>query len=280
MSASGRAGLGRLLRRRAAQAGLVIIACFLLATILAPLIAPYDPYEQDLSAALSPPSATHLLGADQYGRDVATRVVYGARTALVAIVVANGLALLLGGAIGLIGGFFGGTIDSTLMRLVDVLLAFPYLLLALIIVAALGPSLTNSMVAIGIVYTPQYARLIRGQVLSVRAADYVRAARAVGASPLRIMLRHVLPNSYTPVLVMATVQAGSVVVETAGLSFLGLGAQPPSPDWGALLADGHHYFLTAWWIATFPGLAIFAVVLGFNLVGDALRDEFDPRRRT
>ena len=280
MSASGRASLGRLLRRRAAQAGLAIIACFLLATVLAPLIAPYDPYEQDLSAALSPPSAAHLLGADQYGRDVATRVVYGARTALLAIVVANGLALLLGGAVGLIGGYFGGKIDATLMRLVDVLLAFPYLLLALIIVAALGPSLTNSMVAIGIVYMPQYARVIRGQVLAVRAADYVRAARAVGASPLRIMLRHVLPNSYTPVLVMATVQAGSVVVETAGLSFLGLGAQPPSPDWGALLADGHHYFLTAWWIATFPGLAIFAVVLGFNLVGDALRDEFDPRRRT
>ena len=280
MSASGRAGLGRLLRRRAAQAGLVIIACFLLATVLAPLIAPYDPYEQDLSAALSPPSAAHLLGADQYGRDVATRVVYGARTAVLAIVVANGLALLLGGAIGLIGGFFGGKIDAALMRFVDVLLAFPYLLLALIIVAALGPSLTNSMVAIGIVYMPQYARVIRGQVLAVRAVDYVRAARAVGASPLRIMLRHVLPNSYTPVLVMATVQAGSVVVETAGLSFLGLGAQPPSPDWGALLADGHHYFLTAWWIATFPGLAIFAVVLGFNLVGDALRDEFDPRRRT
>jgi len=280
MSASGRASLGRLLRRRAAQAGLAIIACFLLATVLAPLIAPYDPYEQDLSAALAPPSAAHLLGADQYGRDVATRVVYGARTALLAIVVANGLALLLGGAVGLIGGYFGGKIDATLMRLVDVLLAFPYLLLALIIVAALGPSLTNSMVAIGIVYMPQYARVIRGQVLAVRAADYVRAARAVGASPLRIMLRHVLPNSYTPVLVMATVQAGSVVVETAGLSFLGLGAQPPSPDWGALLADGHHYFLTAWWIATFPGLAIFAVVLGFNLVGDALRDEFDPRRRT
>src|SRR6185503_6422440 len=216
MSASGRASLGRLLRQRAAQAGLAIIACFLLATVLAPLIAPYDPYEQDLSAALSPPSAAHLLGADQYGRDVATRVVYGARTALLAIVVANGLALLLGGAVGLIGGYFGGKIDATLMRLVDVLLAFPYLLLALIIVAALGPNLTNSMVAIGIVYMPQYARVIRGQVLAVRAADYVRAARAVGASPLRIMLRHVLPNSYTPVLVMATVQAGSVVVETAG----------------------------------------------------------------
>src|SRR6185312_14823613 len=196
-----------------------------------------------------------------------------------AILVADGFALVLGSTLGLVAGFYGGWLDSAVMRLVDVLLAFPYLLLALIIVAALGPSLTNSMIAIGIVYTPQYARLIRGQVLSVRAADYVRAARAIGTSPLRIMLRHVLPNSFSPVIVMATLQAGSVVVETAGLSFLGLGAQPPSPDWGALLADGHSYFLSAWWIATFPGLAILFTVLGFNLLGDALRDQADPRQR-
>jgi peptide/nickel transport system permease protein len=181
---------------------------------------------------------------------------------------------------GLVAGFFGGRVDAVVMRLVDVLLAFPYLLLALIIVAALGPGLTNSMIAIGIVYTPQYARLIRGQVLAVRNADYVRAARALGAARVRIMLRHVLPNSFTPILVMATLQAGSVIVETAGLSVLGLGAQPPSPDWGALLADGQSYFLTAWWIATFPGLAIFVVVIGFNLLGDALRDAADPRRVT
>ena len=180
---------------------------------------------------------------------------------------------------GLVAGFFGGRIDAVIMRINDVLLAFPYLLLALIIVAALGPGLTHSMIAIGIVYTPQYARLLRGQVLAVREADYVRAARALSASRLRIMLRHVLPNSFTPIMVMATLQAGSVIVETAGLSFLGLGAQPPSSDWGALLADGQSYFLTAWWIATFPGLAIFLVVLGFNLLGDALRDHFDPRRR-
>jgi peptide/nickel transport system permease protein len=165
------------------------------------------------------------------------------------------------------------------MRLVDVLLAFPYLLLALIIVAALGPSLTNSVIAIGIIYTPQYARLMRGQVLTVQSADFVMAARSIGAGRARVMLRHVLPNSFTPVLVLATLQSGAVVVETAGLSFLGLGAQPPSPDWGALLADGHGYFLTAWWIATFPGLAIFLVVVGFNLLGDALRDQYDPRLR-
>jgi len=272
-------GIGRVLRRRSARVGLAITLLFLLLTVAAGVIAPYDPYDQDLSAALSPPSPEHWFGADQYGRDVLSRVMHGTRTALLAVVVADGLALLLGCGMGLVAGFFGGRVDAVVMRLVDVLLAFPYLLLALIIVAALGPGLTNSMIAIGIVYTPQYARLIRGQVLAVRHADYVRAARALGAARLRIMLRHVLPNSFTPILVMATLQAGSVIVETAGLSFLGLGAQPPSPDWGALLADGQSYFLTAWWIATFPGLAIFVVVIGFNLLGDALRDLVDPRTR-
>jgi ABC-type dipeptide/oligopeptide/nickel transport system permease subunit len=272
--------LWRALRRPGARIGLAIAAVFLLLTVTAPWIAPYDPYDQDLSSALSPPSAEHLFGADQYGRDVLSRVIYGTRTALIAIVVADGLALVVGGTFGLVAGFAGGRVDTAVMRLVDVLLAFPYLLLALIIVAALGPSLTNSILAIGIIYTPQYARLMRGQVLAVQSADFVWAARSVGARPLRVMLRHVLPNSLSPVLVMATLQAGAVVVETAGLSFLGLGAQPPSPDWGALLADGHGYFLTAWWIATFPGLAIFMVVVGFNLVGDALRDQLDPRRRT
>jgi peptide/nickel transport system permease protein len=268
-----------LFRRQAARIGSAILLIFLLLTVLAPVIAPYDPYDQDLSSALSPPSSSHWLGADQYGRDVLSRVIFGSRTALLAIVAANGLALILGCVLGLIGGFFGGALDAAIMRLVDVLLAFPYLLLALIIVAALGPSLTNSMIAIGIVYAPQYARLIRGQVLSIRSADYVRAARAIGVASTVIVIRHVLPNSFTPVVVMATLQAGSVIVETAGLSFLGLGAQPPSPDWGALLADGHNFFLTAWWIATFPGLAIFCVVLGFNLVGDALQTQLDPRRR-
>ena len=274
------APVARVLRRHEAKLGLAIVLAFLFLTVAAPLLSPYDPYDQELASALAPPSAQHLFGADQYGRDVFSRVLYGSRTALLAIVVADGLALVLGSALGLVGGFLGGAVDALVMRVVDVLLAFPYLLLALIIVAALGPSLTNSMIAIGIVYTPQYARLIRGQVLAVRALDYVRAARAIGTPRWRIMLRHVLPNSFGPVIVMATLQAGSVVVETAGLSFLGLGAQPPSPDWGALLADGHNYFLTAWWIATFPGLAIFCVVLGFNLIGDALRDQFDPRRRT
>jgi peptide/nickel transport system permease protein len=271
-------GTRKALRRISARIGLAITVAFLLLTVLAPFVAPYDPYDQDLSTALSPPSADHWFGADEYGRDMLSRVLYGTRTALLAVLVADGLALVVGCTLGLLAGFFGGWVEAVIMRLVDMLLAFPYLLLALIIVAALGPGLANSMIAIGIVYTPQYARLIRGQVLAIRKADYVRAARALGASRLRLILRHVLPNSFPPIVVMATLQAGSVIVETAGLSFLGLGAQPPSPDWGALLADGQAYFLTAWWIATFPGLAIFLLVLGFNLLGDALGDHFDPRR--
>jgi peptide/nickel transport system permease protein len=275
----GRQAARALLRRGSVRIGLAIVLAFLALTVLAPLVSPYDPTDQDLSNALSPPSLDHLFGADQYGRDVLSRVLYGTRDALLAIFVADGIALGAGGVMGLVAGFVGGATDAAIMRIVDVLLAFPYLLLALIIVAALGPSLTNALIAIGIVYTPQYARMMRGQVLAVRTADYVRAARALGSSQQRLMLRHVLPNCFTPVLVLATLQAGSVVVETAGLAFLGLGAQPPAADWGAMLADGHAYFLSAWWIATFPGLAIFVVVLGFNLIGDALRDYSDPRRR-
>jgi peptide/nickel transport system permease protein len=269
----------RLLRRPTAQLGAIIVAAFLLLTLVAPLFAPYDPYDQDLSAALAAPSTAHPFGTDQYGRDVLSRVMYGSRIALLSILVADGFGLVVGSILGLLAGYYGRWVDSLVMRIVDVLLAFPYLLLALIIVAALGPGLLNSMIAIGVVYTPQYARLIRGQVLSVKTTEFVLAAQAIGARRMRIMLRHILPNSFTPVLVMATLHAGTVVVETAGLSFLGLGSQPPSPDWGSILSEGQSYFLTSWWIATFPGLAIFAAVLGFNLLGDALRDHFDPRRR-
>jgi peptide/nickel transport system permease protein len=277
--APSRPGILRVLRRPTARVGALIVAAFLLLTVIAPEIAPYDPYDQDFGAALLAPSLDHLFGTDQYGRDELSRVLYGTRTALLSILVADGIALFIGTMLGLIAGFYGKWVDTAIMRLVDVLLAFPYLLLAMIIVAALGPSLIHSMIAIGIVATPVYARVIRGQVLAVRTTEFVLAARAIGGSAMRIMLRHVMPNSFTPILVMATLQAGTVVVETAGLSFLGMGAQPPSPDWGSVLAEGQGYFLTSWWIATFPGLAIFMVVLGFNLLGDALRDHFDPRRR-
>lgn len=259
--------------------GLVIIAVFLVAVLFAPWIGPYDPIEQDFSNVLQPPSLVHPFGTDQYGRDVFTRVLYGSRYAFAAVVVADGLALIFGCGLGLIAGLSGGRTDAAIMRLIDMFLAFPFLLLALIIVAALGPGFGNTLIALGIVNMPRYARLMRGQVLSVRSADYIRAIRAVGASRLRIMFRHVLPNSFSPILVLMTLQAGVIIVETAGLSFLGLGAQPPTPDWGALLADGQGYFLSAWWMAAFPGLAIVFIVFGFNLVGDALRDYSDPRRR-
>jgi peptide/nickel transport system permease protein len=269
----------RALRGWGARVGLALVLLLLGLAAFAPWVAPYDPFEEVVSAALTPPGGEHWFGADQYGRDVFSRVLHGTRYALFAILVADGLALALGGAMGLIAGFAGGALDAMIMRVVDVLLAFPYLLLALVIVAALGPSLVNSLIAIGIVYAPQYARMMRGQVLAVRGLDFVQAATSTGARPIRVVVRHVLPNCMGPVLVLATLQAGSVVVETAGLSFLGLGAQPPSPDWGALLADGHSYFLSAWWIATFPGAAILTSVLGFNLLGDALRDQADPRQR-
>ncbi len=265
----------RLLRKPNFIVGSLIVLAFLAVTLLAPVLTPYDPTVGDFSVTQSPPTLSHPLGTDQYGRDLLSRVLFGSRTALLAIVVADGIALVAGSALGLAAGFYGGTTDSIIMRVVDVLLAFPYLLLALIIVAALGPSLFNAMVAIGVVYTPQYARLLRGKVLSIREQDFVQSAHALGARDVRVMLRHVLPNSAVPILVTATLQAGTVIVETAGLSFLGLGAQPPTPDWGAILADGQTYFLTSWWIATFPGLAILVVVLGFNLVGDALRDVFE-----
>lgn len=267
--------LRRLLRKPNFIVGSVIVFMFLAVTVLAPVLTPYDPTQGDFLAAQLPPVVGHPLGTDQYGRDLLTRVLYGSRTALLAILVADGIALVAGSALGLAAGFYGGATDSIIMRVVDVLLAFPYLLLALIIVAALGPSLFNAMVAIGVVYTPQYARLLRGKALSIRQQEFVQSARALGARDVRVMLRHVLPNSLVPILVTATLQAGTVIVETAGLSFLGLGAQPPTPDWGAILADGQTYFLTSWWIATFPGLAILIVVLGFNLVGDALRDTLE-----
>lgn len=268
------------IREPRAKFGMVIVLVFLLMALFAPWISPYDPFDQDFSNALGPPSFEHPFGLDQYGRDIFSRVIHGSRTAIVAIIAADGLAVLVGGAWGLVAGYYGGIVDTICMRVIDVLLAFPYLLLALIIVAALGASLTNAIIAIGVIYVPQYARLMRGQVLTVKEADYVWAARTIGASSFRVMLQHVLPNSWSPVLVMATLQSGSVILEIAGLSFLGLGAQPPSPDWGALLSDGNAYFLTAWWIATFPGLTIFVVVVGLNLIGDTMRDQLDPRHGT
>ena len=269
----------RLFAHSSFVAGAIIVTGVVAAAAFAPALAPFDPIEQAFTSQLLAPSTAHPFGTDEFGRDIFSRVIYGARIALVVGVVADGIAALLGVVLGVVSGYFGRRVDAFLMRTVDVLLAFPYLLLAMIVVAILGPSLINAMIAIGIVYTPQFARVVRGAVLQVKEEDFVEAARAVGAGSLRLLARHVLPNILSPIIVMATLTVGFMIVETAGLSFLGLGASPPTPEWGSMLATGRSFMLTAPWIATFPGLAILITVVGFNLIGDGLRDLLDPRLR-
>jgi peptide/nickel transport system permease protein len=269
----------RLVRSPSLVAGAIVLVLIIAAAVGARQIAPYSPIDQAFTEQLRPPSSAHLFGTDEFGRDIFSRVVFGARIALAAGVLADGIAASLGILLGIVSGYFGGWVDSTVMRIVDVMLAFPYLLLAMIVVAILGPGLTNAMIAIGIVYTPQFSRLVRGAVLAIRGQEFVEAATALGAGAVRILGRHLLPNVLSPIIVMTTLTIGFTIVETAGLSFLGLGASPPTPEWGSMLATGRSYMLTAPWIATFPGLAILVTVVGFNLVGDGLRDLLDPRLR-
>lgn len=269
----------RLVTHSSFVVGALIVAGIIAAAVFAPVLAPYSPIDQSFRDQLLQPSRAHLFGTDEFGRDIFSRVVYGARIALIVGVIADGIAALLGIVLGVLSGYFGRRVDAVLMRTVDLLLAFPYLLLAMIVVTILGPSLINAMIAIGIVYTPQFARVVRGAVLQVKEEDFVEAARAVGAGPGRILRRHVLPNIVSPIIVMATLTVGFMIVETAGLSFLGLGASPPTPEWGSMLATGRSFMLTAPWIATFPGVAILVTVIGFNLIGDGLRDLLDPRLR-
>ena len=257
--------------------GTAILLLVLLSAVLAPQVSPYDPIDQEFTSQLQPPSANHLFGTDEFGRDVFSRVVFGARIALSVGGLADAIATALGVLLGVLAGYFGGRLDAVVTRVIDVMLAFPYLLLAMIVVAILGPGLTNAMVAIAIVYTPQMARVVRGVVLSVKEHEYVEGARAMGGSASRILGRHILPNIVSPIIVMATLTVGFMIVETAGLSFLGLGASPPTPEWGSMLATGRTFMLTAPWIATFPGLAILVTVVAFNLIGDGLRDLLDPR---
>ncbi len=266
-----------LLRNRSAIIGFIILGILLLGALAGPWMSPYDPFQQSFDVQLSGPSAAHHLGTDQYGRDIFSRILYGTRSALLTGLVANGIATVLGVLVGLIAGFYGRWIDTLLMRFTDIMLSFPYLLLALIIVSILGTGLKSAIIAIGIVYMPQFARLMRGTVLEARENEYVQAAHALGVPSGTVMRRHILPNVLAPIIVMATLTVGLAIVETAGLSFLGLGAQPPAADWGAMLADGRSYMLSSPWIATFPGLAILITVLGFNLLGDGLRDVLDPR---
>ncbi|MDP3082252.1 MAG: ABC transporter permease [Rubrivivax sp.] len=268
-----------MLRRRAAMLGLAVVLIFTLMALLAPWIAPHDPVATSWSALRKAPSATYWFGTDELGRDVFSRVVWGTQASLLAGVVSVGISLLLGVPIGLAAGFLGGWVDSVISRITDAFLACPFLILAIAMAAFLGPSLRNAMIAIGVSATPIFVRLVRAQVINVRVEDYVEAARAVGNPPLRIALRHVLPNITAPIIVQSTLAIAAAVIAEASLSFLGLGQQPPEPSWGSMLNTAKNYMDSAPWMAIWPGLSIFLLVLAFNLLGDGLRDALDPRQR-
>ncbi len=254
---------------------LVLVA----AAIVAPLLTPYDPLAMSPAERLQPPSLRHPLGTDMFGRDVFTRVLFGARISLQTGLVSVAIAVGIGVSLGLVSGFYGGRVDRLLMRFVDLMLTFPGILLALVIIAILGPDLFNAMLAVGISASPTYARVVRASVLAAKGQSYVEAARAVGCRNGRIMLRHILPNALAPIIVLATLGVAGAIVSAAALSYLGLGVRPPTPEWGALLSEGRNYLRVAWWLTAFPGLAIMLAVLAINLVGDGLRDALDPQLR-
>jgi len=269
----------RLFKRKAAVAGLVVISTFILLTLLAPLIVPYDPIATSWSLVRKPPTMAHWFGTDELGRDILSRVVYGARASLLAGLISVAIALGIGVPLGLLAGYRGGFADALISRITDAMLACPFLILAIALAAFLGPSLGNAMIAIGISATPVFIRLTRGQVLSVKAEDYVEAARALGNPPWRIAFAHILPNILPALLVQATLSIAAAIIAEAALSFLGLGQQPPAPSWGSMLNAAQRFLTQAPWMAIWPGLAIFLVVLSLNLLGDGLRDALDPRQR-
>ncbi|MGI8687604.1 MAG: ABC transporter permease [Thermomicrobiales bacterium] len=268
--------LRRLLRHHGAVAGGVVLALLMLIALLAPLLAPYDPIAVSRTT-LKPPSAQHLMGTDNIGRDILSRVIYGTRISLWMGFIAVGIAAVFGTAIGVVAGTYGKAIDTILMRFIDALMAFPGILLALTIAAVLGPGIVNAMVAVGIASIPTFARLVRSSVLQVKQTPYIEAARAIGCADGQLIRRHILPNVLTPVLVLGTLGIAGAILVGASLSFLGLGAQPPTAEWGAMLSQGRQFMRTAWWIMAFPGLAITITVMAANLVGDGLRDALDPR---
>ncbi len=259
--------------------GTVLIGLILAVAVLAPAIAPFDPLAQDFAVRLQPPTRAHPFGTDQFGRDIFSRVVFGSRIALEIILIVSVISGVVGALVGWIAGYFGGRMDEALMRLTDMFLAFPSLVLAMAFAAALGPSLPNMILAISLVTWTPYARLARGETLRTKTLDFVEAARAMGASDIRIIFRHVLPMTVSVLIVQLTLRMGTVILTAAGLGFLGLGAQPPTPEWGAMVSDGRNYLVDQWWMSTLPGTAIAAAVLGFNLLGDGIRDILDPRLR-
>lgn len=271
--------LPRWLRQRSLVAGGSILLVMALGALLAPWIAPYDPAEQFSEFALVPPSSQFWLGTDLFGRDQLSRIIYGARISFMVGFISVGIALVLGSLLGLAAAYWRGWLGSTIMRVMDILFAFPFLLLTIAIMAAFGTSMANAMIAIGIVYTPSFARITQAAALSVLEMGYVEASHALGGSDRRIVLRHVLPNIQGPLIVQTTLSLAFALLAEAALSFLGLGAQPPTPSWGLMLNEGRDFFNQAYWLAVFPGIAITLAVLGFNLVGDGLRDWLDPRLR-
>jgi len=277
--------LSQLWRNKTSVAGLIIVAGFVFMAFFAPMLSPHDPDEISLYDQLKPPawayggSDKNILGTDDLGRDILSRIIYGARVSLIVAVVSVGLAFAFGTLLGSISGYYKGALDNVIMRIMDIILAFPYLLLAIVVVAYLGPSLENAMMAIGITYVPRFARIVRGSVLEECEKDYVMAAKAVGAKDWRIIFIAILPNCLGPLIVQTTLSFASAILDAAALSFLGLGAQPPTPEWGAMIARSRSLILRASWVMTFPGIAILMAVLGFNLLGDGLRDALDPRLR-
>lgn len=269
--------LRRLRANRAAMAGLAIVLLLMVAALAAPLLTRYDPLAPELANRLQPPGAAHWLGTDDLGRDILTRIIYGARVSLQVGIASVLVAVLLGVPLGAMAGYFGGIVDNLIMRGMDIMLAFPGILLAIAIVAVVGPSLHNAMLAIGIVSIPVYARVVRASVLSLKEKEFIDAARVAGAHHFRIILRHALPNSLSPLIVQATLGVATAILDAAALSFLGLGAQPPTPEWGAMLSQGRAFLRLAPWVTFFPGLAIMLLVMGLNLFGDGLRDALDPR---
>jgi peptide/nickel transport system permease protein len=269
----------RLRRDRAAVVGLIVVALLVVIAIAAPHITPHPPNDQSFRIKLKPPSAEHLFGTDEFGRDVFSRVLVGTQVALRVGIVPVLIAMVIGVALGLVAGYYGRGVDQVVMRIIDVLLAFPWLLLAIGIMAVLGPGIDNVIIAVAIVYIPAFARIVRGSVLSIKEKEYIESARAIGQPDLQIMARHVLPNAWAPIIVLATLSIGQAIIYAAGLSFIGLGTQPPDADWGVMLSSGREYLRDGPWLGFFPGLAILITVLAFNLFGDGLRDAMDPRLR-
>ena len=269
----------RLKRNKMAVLGLIILIILVLLAVFADVIANYDNVviKQNLAHRLQGPSAAHWLGTDEFGRDIFARLVHGTRVSLQVGIVAVGISIVIGGILGAVAGYYGGKLDNTIMRIMDIFLAVPSILLAIAIVSALGPSIINLMLAISISSVPSYARIVRASVLSIRDQEFIEAAKAIGASNTRIIFRHIIPNSLAPVIVQATLGVASAILSTAGLSFIGLGIQPPAPEWGSMLSGGRQYLRYAWWVTTFPGVAIMITILSLNLVGDGLRDALDPR---